>query len=104
MDCRNVPLNTVGDRQTWDTDLGGKLGKKTLVPCLPASLLNGILLGCSGPSGFTDEAEVENADYFSVECRYIGCREMGLGRSRSRYINGFSPNWPIVRYLGIKLL
>ena len=22
VDCRNVPLNTVGDRQTWETDLG----------------------------------------------------------------------------------
>ena len=22
VDCRNVPLNTVGDRQAWETDLG----------------------------------------------------------------------------------
>lgn len=39
---------------------------------------------------FLDKAEVENADYFGV-----GYREVGLGRSRSRYVNGFSQNWPV---------
>lgn len=42
------------------------------------------------------KAEVENADYFSVECRYVGCREVGLGRSRSRYVNVFSRNWSVL--------
>lgn len=36
------------------------------------------------------------ADYFSVECRYVGCREVELERNRSRHVNGFSVNWPVI--------
>ena len=43
-----------------------------------------------------DKAEVENADCFGVEYRYVGCREVGLERNRSRHINGFSLNWPVI--------
>lgn len=38
-----------------------------------------------------DKAEVENADYFGVECR-----ELGLERNRSRHVNDFSLNWPMI--------
>ena len=43
-----------------------------------------------------DKAEVENDDYFSVGCRYVGYCKVGLERNRSRHVNGFSLNWPVI--------
>lgn len=42
--------------------------------------MDGILLVCSGSSGFMGKGEVENADYFGVECWYVGGREVRLGK------------------------